>query len=78
MPAIRHRAVGPPSVLVLDDPPDLAPSEGQVRVAVAAAGAHDDLEQRRALGEVVLTAPAMSPEAVVGPFVQGAHGGGTR
>jgi NADPH:quinone reductase len=40
MRAIRHHALGPPDVLVLEDLPDLDPAPGEVRVAVAAAGVH--------------------------------------
>ncbi len=40
MQAIRLHVFGPPDHLVLDELPDLAPSGGQVRIAVAAAGVH--------------------------------------
>ncbi|MET0526647.1 MAG: zinc-binding dehydrogenase [Nocardioides sp.] len=40
MRAIRLHAFGPAGNLVLDDLPDLEPTEGQVRIAVEAAGVH--------------------------------------
>jgi NADPH2:quinone reductase len=40
MRAIRHHEFGPPTTLVLDDVPDLAPAPGQVRMAVQASGVH--------------------------------------
>jgi NADPH2:quinone reductase len=40
MQAIRLHEFGPASNLVLDDLPDLEPGEGQVRIAVEAAGVH--------------------------------------
>jgi len=38
--AIRQHAFGGPDVLTLEDLPDLEPADGQVRIAVAAAGVH--------------------------------------
>jgi NADPH:quinone reductase len=38
--AIRQHAFGGPEQLVLEELPDLEPDEGQVRIAVAAAGVH--------------------------------------
>ena len=40
MHAIRLHAFGPPGNLVLDEVPDLAPSSGEVRIAVEASGVH--------------------------------------
>ena len=40
MHAIRQHAFGGPEVLVYEDLPDLEPAEGQVRIAVEAAGVH--------------------------------------
>lgn len=40
MHAIRLHAFGPPDHLVLDELPDLTPGEGEVRIAVEAAGVH--------------------------------------
>jgi len=40
MHAIRLHAFGPPDNLVLDEVPDLAPSSGEVRIAVEASGVH--------------------------------------
>ncbi len=40
MHAIRLHAFGPPEHLVLDELPDLTPGDGEVRIAVEAAGVH--------------------------------------
>ncbi len=79
MRAIRLHAYGPPDGLVLDELPDLAPAQGQVRIAVAAAGVHllDTTLRRGEPGPVppapLPTIPGREVAGVVDAVGEGVH-----
>lgn len=69
MRAVRHHEFGPPSVLRLEDLPDLEPDAGEVRIAVEASGVHllDTSVRRREPGPLpVPSLPTIPGREVAG------------